>query len=256
MFRFYSYKTFVFFTLFSFTSVGIHAKLLSDQSIKSTSEVDIAQRGRHNFHVTRYYTFINDKPTTWHRPAPITLTYAFSQINILPNADIKAVFRRSFSRWSAVIPVNFRQVDSTSKADIKIGFYSRDHRDGFPFEVNELAHTFPPPDGRIHVNADVAWSVDWESGNHIGDVDLESVVVHEIGHVLGLGHSADRDSVMYPVYTPGSRMVELVDDDVEGIQKLYGKNPSYIPLNSSSSTFVTLPCISFLCIFFGSLLIC
>lgn len=135
-----------------------------------------------------------------------------------------------------MIPVNFRQVDSASKADIKIGFYSRDHSDGFPFEVNELAHAFPPPDGRIHVNADVAWSVDWESGSHIRAVDLESVVVHEIGHVLGLGHSADRDSVMYPVYTPGSKVVELEDDDVEGIQKLYGKNPGYIPPNNSSST--------------------
>lgn len=51
------------------------------------------------------------------------------------------------------------------------------------------------------------------------DVDLYSIVVHEAGHYMGLGHSNDPDSAMTAAYTGAP--LALTDDDVRGVCTLY-----------------------------------
>jgi len=67
--------------------------------------------------------------------------------------------------------------------------------------------------------ADVAWNtnnrINWE-----GNFDVRTVLLHELGHVLGLGHSDNSLAVMYASYQ-GPRH-ELHLDDICGIQELYG----------------------------------
>ena len=49
------------------------------------------------------------------------------------------------------------------------------------------------------------------------------VFVHEFGHALGLEHEPEvSDSVMRPTYTGWSETVVLGQDDIDGIQALYG----------------------------------
>ena len=55
-------------------------------------------------------------------------------------------------------------------------------------------------------------------------IDLKSVAVHKIGHLLGLGHSSVVESIMYPTIMSRTRKVELHSDDVMGIQYLYRMN--------------------------------
>lgn len=64
-------------------------------------------------------------------------------------------------------------------------------------------------------------------------MDLESVVVHEIGHLLGLGHSSVEEAVMFPTISSRKKKVVLARDDIEGIQFLYGSNPNF---NGSTAT--------------------
>ena len=50
------------------------------------------------------------------------------------------------------------------------------------------------------------------------------IATHELGHSLGLGHSKDRESIMYAYYKSSMPASGLTDDDVKAIQYLYGKS--------------------------------
>jgi hypothetical protein len=53
--------------------------------------------------------------------------------------------------------------------------------------------------------------------------DFLGTVTHEIGHVLGLAHSEDKDSIMYKYYSFDERKQNLLEiDDINGIQHLHG----------------------------------
>jgi hypothetical protein len=64
------------------------------------------------------------------------------------------------------------------------------------------------------LNTKFPWSTD---GVH--DYDVQTVFLHEEGHVAGLGHSTYTTAIMYPSYS-GVRQV-LGPDDIAGIQSLY-----------------------------------
>ncbi len=51
---------------------------------------------------------------------------------------------------------------------------------------------------------------------------LESVIQHELGHVLGLGHSSTAGDTMYPVLGPCDPTLETIaPDDAAGLRSLY-----------------------------------
>ncbi len=53
-------------------------------------------------------------------------------------------------------------------------------------------------------------------------VDLDSLLTHEAGHLLGLAHTTDKSATMFPGYTEGtSTLRHLAQDDIKGICTLY-----------------------------------
>ncbi len=63
--------------------------------------------------------------------------------------------------------------------------------------------------------------------------DLQTVATHEIGHFLGLDHSAVVRAVMFPA---ASTIQTLSYDDVAGLSLLYPKNPPDVPTGSVSGS--------------------
>jgi len=62
--------------------------------------------------------------------------------------------------------------------------------------------------------------------NHIYVMDIETVVLHEIEHLIGLDHSKVHSSVMFPNVDCIKLKHQLTDDDVKGIIALYGPHTS------------------------------
>ncbi|EEE51384.1 hypothetical protein OsJ_32433 [Oryza sativa Japonica Group] len=167
---------------------------------------------RHHGGVVSRYAFWTGKPRWTRHGRPMVLTYAVSHtdaVGYLPGDAVLAVFRSAFAR---------------------VGFYGAgEHGDGHPFDgpLNVYAHATGPEDGRIDFDAAERWAVDLAADASPAAVDLETVATHEIGHALGLDHSTSESSVMYPYVGTRERKVRLTVDDVEGIQELYGVNPSF-----------------------------
>ncbi|XP_015884206.3 metalloendoproteinase 3-MMP [Ziziphus jujuba] len=190
-----------------------------------------------HFHSVQHYSYFPGQPV-WPESRR-DLTYAFDPSNGLTDT-VKSVFTSAFARWSEVTPLTFTQTDSYNGADIRIGFYNGDHGDGEPFDeiLGTLAHAFSPPSGRFHLDDAEEWVVsgDVTTSSLTSAIDMESVAVHEIGHLLGLGHSSVEEAIMYPTIPSRTKKVQLASDDVQGIQSLYGANPNYNPSSTSTES--------------------
>lgn len=70
----------------------------------------------------------------------------------------------------------------------------------------------------IHLNgAAYTFSFDGRAGTR----DLRSILTHELGHALGLGHSADTRATMYATNAGGVAWRSLEKDDQDGVCSLY-----------------------------------
>lgn len=92
-----------------------------------------------------------------------------------------------------------------------------------PLSILGLATLIYRTDTLDIVDADVELNTD-ESGWSTepgGGLDVESIVLHENGHVAGLDHSGDPTAVMDAFYAFGTTQRELAPDDVAAISTLY-----------------------------------
>ncbi len=113
------------------------------------------------------------------------------------------------------------------QVDIEIRFVRRSHGRAQDWDREfdgpgmEIAHAFYPDKmhplhGNIHFDTEEPWTT--------GDIRVESfqfrwAIIHEIGHSLGLEHSAENTSFMFPMYPNNYDPVwSLHEDDILGIR--------------------------------------
>ena len=130
-------------------------------------------------------------------------------------------FKLAFESWSVVCPLTFSKVHSQDKADFVIGV-SRRRRSSFGKRGGVLAWAEMPPrndyDGQLRTMFDLA--EDWVLPGADYGIILQAVAAHEIGHLLGLGHSRVKGTLMYP-YINDALIPQA--SDIAEIQSLYGK---------------------------------
>ncbi len=90
-------------------------------------------------------------------------------------------------------------------------------------EVIALTTVSYGPEGQV-LDADIAFNgldYRWSVGDEGVRTDLQSIVLHEVGHFLGLDHTEVAGAVMVVDYEEGMIRRDLGQDDIDGIASLY-----------------------------------
>jgi hypothetical protein len=142
--------------------------------------------------------------------------------------DVTSVIAQAFQSWASVAPLTFTQVNGT--ADINIQFASIDGPE------NILGETCPPynpcDSGSVTLDSDETWALTTPQG--YSDISLLAVASHELGHAIGMLHTNDQNALMYPEYSP--YVLAPAQDDIAGVQRLYGVGGAGPVTNPSSPT--------------------
>ncbi|KAK7883212.1 hypothetical protein WMY93_029386 [Mugilogobius chulae] len=155
------------------------------------------------------------------------LTYNIGRYtNDLPRSTVDSLIESAFSAWSTVSSLRFVRSPSPY-ADIQMEFATYAHGDLYPFDGprGTLAHAFGPGPGiggDTHFDDNEQWTAGPKGFN------LKLVAAHEIGHALGLKHSRNRDSLMYPNYRSSRPDNLLSVEDITNINALY--SPVQLPI--------------------------
>lgn len=141
------------------------------------------------------------------------------------------VAMRVFDMWRSVTNLNFSH--SFQNPDILITFANVQHNKSEncmkiscnEFQKGVLGHAFKPSSNNecveAHMNSDNVWYMGMETVP-VNENSFFYVLLHEIGHTLGLEHSEVSPSVMSAYYDWREVGYRLYDYDVKSIQKLYG----------------------------------
>ena len=180
------------------------------------------------------------------RDFPIRYFVTDRGVDAVSAQQFQTAISRAFSTWGSVETAQlssqfagFTQQAPGGDDDLSVlGFLDR------PDQNRTLAATsffIDTTDGRIlesdiFFNSTFSWSV--SDAGTVGRFDLESIAVHEIGHLLGLSHSAlgetelisggrrviAAETVMFPIaFSSGNTSDrELKADDIAGLSDIYG----------------------------------
>jgi hypothetical protein len=155
----------------------------------------------------------------------LDLTFAFGQgtADLPGTAELDPV-RSAFRTWAATGHFTFREVETDESPDFHMSWISPGDPD-FDLEPSNLAHANYPSAPRQHMHFNDSWN--WNTqGYQSFSIDIESVALHEIGHLVGLNHSSVVGSVMQPEYDEYHERRALRPDDLAALDELYGTSPS------------------------------
>ena len=168
---------------------------------------------------------IDEWPHSW---KPGVITY---RLNSYTN-DWKSIHDQNravtvaFRAWQLRIKdLRFKRVYNTiDDVDMNITFEDLEHFDG---RKGVLAHAYFPGQGEIsgdiHINDEWNW-VPHSNWQDLARPPLLTVLMHEIGHSLGLRHdNRSNNCIMYPSMNLGKTKNTLHEYDIERIQSRYGK---------------------------------
>jgi hypothetical protein len=175
------------------------------------------------------------------RPIIIAFSSSLSapQANIKAGSDVIGAARRALESWAGVADIQFLETRSTAQtisptnAGDRINLITVSAENAALFGASEnpgRTRVFADSGGAI-VEADIALNPNelFSSDGTPGTYDLESTFTHEVGHLLGLEHSAVIGATMQPRQAHNGlyglsafTQRTLAEDDAAGARALYG----------------------------------
>lgn len=140
----------------------------------------------------------------------------------LSKKQVAATVREAFDLFTPHVPLTFTSVAKGDPSDIEIHFRSQNKDPQMDGAGKSVGRAYPPLAGtvnlgKIFLDADEDYTIGEARG-----IPLLPVVAHEIGHVLGLGHTPNSNSIMTPCVPSYSPNFELSQEDIETLSLLYG----------------------------------
>jgi hypothetical protein len=138
---------------------------------------------------------------------------------VLDNTDNTTTGRRAaiegaigavLASWDAPSAYTFTH-STTTTADIHIKFASL-------AAMTNASTTVISQGGDVTMNVNRTWVIGDRTTTQAGQMNMDSILIHELGHALGLAHSAYGDTIMYPFYNVGDQPKTFVTvDDTSSI---------------------------------------
>ncbi|MEO0900428.1 MAG: matrixin family metalloprotease, partial [Bacteroidota bacterium] len=157
--------------------------------------------------------------TTGQRWNRTNLTYRFVSFTPdIPQADVRAAITTAFDMWSQVTSLTFSEI-TAGTPDILLNFVgSIPGTAAANANWNHIDNLIT--DSRVTFDDSEMWAFAMPIGTN--SFDLVDFAAHEIGHCLGLGHSSISTAIMRPSFLSGTSQRSLDQDDINGIQSIYG----------------------------------
>ena len=127
--------------------------------------------------------------------------------------------RRAFSDWGAAgVPLAFTFLGDSAPAEVHVTFvdHFNEQISGRTLWVRDLNWWI--------LGGDIQVALRSGSGRLFNPDQLYAIALHEVGHLLGLGHTADTTAIM----TPRVRVLQLSPLDVATMRLIYELPPGTV----------------------------